>query len=164
MRNMFLFAVTLMTLSGSVRAQTSSSLRGTWKLVSALSSTATGVHNNTPYGPNPTGILIYNNDGRMAVMISYGGRKKLSVADRMAAPFEERAEAFATFLAYSGRYTVKGDKVIHHVELASLQNWVGTDQIRLIKYHGKRITLVTPPLQLNGMTEVFELTWERVKH
>jgi hypothetical protein len=77
-RNIFLVAITLLTLSGSVSAQTSSSLRGTWKLVSASSSTVTGVRNNTPYGPNPTGVLIYNSDGRMAVMISYGGRKKLS--------------------------------------------------------------------------------------
>ena len=163
MRIVFLFVVALMILSGNMRAQTSSSLIGTWKLVSASSSTATGGCNNTPYGPNPTGVLIYNSDGRMAVMVSYDGRKKLSVADRAAAPAEERAEAFTTFFAYSGRYTVKDDKVIHHIELASLQNWVGTDQVRLIKQHGDRIILITPPVQLNGRMETFELTWERVK-
>jgi hypothetical protein len=163
MRNAFLVAATLIALSGSVSAQTRNRLLGTWKLVSASSSTATGARNNAPYGPNPTGVLIYTSEGRMAVMISYGSRKPLSVADRVAAPTAERAEAFATFLAYSGRYTVTGDKVVHHVELASIQNWVNTDQIRVVKYQGDRITLITPPIALNGRTEIFELVWERVR-
>lgn len=164
MRNAFLvIAAVVMSLQGSVSAQTQDGLPGTWKLVSASSSTVDGARNNAPYGPRPTGVLIYTRDGRMAVMISYSDRKALSVADRAAAPAAERAEAFATFLAYSGRYTVTEGKVIHHIEIASIQNWVNTDQIRAIKYEGDRMTLITPPIALNGRTGTFELVWERVR-
>ena len=47
-------------------------------------------------------------------MISSDGRKSLSVGG---GTVEEQAEAFKTFLAYAGRYTFSGDKVIHHVEI-----------------------------------------------
>src|SRR4051812_33129369 len=94
-------------------------LFGTWRLVSVSATTASGVRNDAPYGADPTGLLIYTRDGRMSVTISHAGRKLLSVIDRTAAPPSERAEAFATFLAYAGRYTVVGDSVVHHVEVAS---------------------------------------------
>ena len=54
------------------------------------------------------------------------------MSDRRGAPAEERAKAFSTYLAYAGRYAFTGDKVIHHIEGATFQNWVGTDQVRLI--------------------------------
>ena len=51
----------------------------------------------------------------------------------------------------------------HHVEVASVQNWVSTDQVRIIKYNGDRITLTTPPRLLNGREQTFELVWQRLK-
>lgn len=95
-------------------------------------------------------------------MISHGGRKPLSGADRIAAPAEERAEAFATFFSYGGRYSIEGDKVIHHVEISSVQNWVNTDLVRLIRFHGDRITLRTPPLSVGGVIRTTELVFERI--
>jgi hypothetical protein len=72
-------------------------------------------------------------------MISYGERMPLSVSDLSLAPVEEKAEAFSTFFAHAGRYTLMEDKVIHHVEISSLQNWVDTNLVRLIKFQGDRI-------------------------
>lgn len=62
----------------------------------------------------------------MMAIISHDGRKLLSVADRIAAPVEERAQAYSTFMAYAGSYTFTCDKMVHHIEVASLQNWVNT--------------------------------------
>ena len=76
----------------------------------------------------------------MIVTIAFGGRKPLSVNDPITAPVEERAQAFATFFAYAGRYTFTGDKVVHHVEVGSLENWVKTDQVRFVTLHGDRLT------------------------
>ena len=70
-------------------------LVGTWKLVSASTTTSTGERSETPYGPDPTGLLTYTSDGRVTAMISHGERKSLST---LAKP-EEQAEAFKTFLA-----------------------------------------------------------------
>jgi len=91
-------------------------------------------------------------------MISYGGRKPLSVG---AGTVEEQAEAFKTFLAYTGRYTLNGDQVTHHVEVSSIQNYVGRDLVRIVKFQGDQIVLVTPPTRVNGKVQTLELTWQR---
>jgi hypothetical protein len=141
-------------------AHTINNLAGTWKLVSASASTTSGERLESSFGPNPTGTLIYTPDGTMAVMVSNGGRKPLP-ADDFLASVEERAEAFTTFFAYAGRYTFTGHKVIHHVEISSLESFVGLDLVRVIKFQGNRITLVSPPMSINKITQILELVWER---
>ncbi len=75
---------------------------------------------------------------------------------------EEQAEAFKTFLAYAGRYTFSGDKVTHHVEISSIQNYVNKDLVRSVKFEGDRIALVTPPTPVNGEIQTVELIWQRL--
>jgi hypothetical protein len=135
---------------------------GTWKLVSVSATSASGVRNDAPYGPGPTGLLIYTREGRMSATISHAERRPLSVIDRTAAPPSERAEAFATFLAYAGRYTVVGDTVVHHVEVASVQNWVATDLVRSMALRGNQLILQNASASLGGQPQVFELVWERL--
>ena len=136
-------------------------LVGTWKLLSASLSTASGERNEAPFGLSPAGFLTYTQEGRMAAMISYSRRKPLSVIDLPLASVEEKAEAFSTFLAYAGRYTLTEDQVIHHVEVSSIQNWTGTDLVRLIKFQGDRIILVTLPTSIGEKIQTWELIWER---
>ena len=109
---------------------------------------------------NPAGFLTYTSDGRVTALISYGGRKSLSA--RRQARCEEQAEAFKTFLAYAGRYTLSGDKVTHHVEISSIQNYVDKDLVRSVKFQGDQIILVTPPTRVNGKMQTFELIWQRL--
>jgi hypothetical protein len=137
-------------------------LVGTWKLVSASSTASTGERIEAPYGVNPSGVLTYGADGRMTSLISYGGRKPLSFGGGARSPQEEQAEAFNTFLAYAGRYTLSDDKVTHHVEISSIQNYVNRDLPRNIKFEGDRITLITPPMPVNGKIQTIELIWQRV--
>ncbi|HKW16998.1 MAG TPA: lipocalin-like domain-containing protein [Terriglobales bacterium] len=132
-------------------------LAGTWSLVGAVSTASSGERNENPYRENPSGLLTYSPDGRVMALISFGGRKPLS----MRAGTDEKAEAFETFLAYSGRYTVNGDKVIHRVEISSIQNYVNRDLVRTVIFEGDRMTLVTPPTSLNGKVQTIELTWQR---
>ncbi len=141
---------------------TNDSLVGTWKLVSASSTTSTGERIETPYGPGPAGVLTYGEDRRMTSLISYGGRKPLSFGGGTRSPQEEQAEAFNTFLAYAGRYTLSDDKVTHHVEISSIQNYVNKDLVRSIKFEGDRITLITPPMSVNGKIQTIELIWQRL--
>jgi Lipocalin-like domain len=133
-------------------------LAGTWKLVSASSTTSSGERSDTPYGPNPIGILTYTGDGRVSALISYGGRRPLGAL----APVQEQAEAFKTFLAYAGRYTLDGDNVTHLVEISSIQNYVGKDLLRTVKFQGEQIILVTPPTRVNGKIQILELIWQRL--
>ena len=145
-------------------AQSKDALVSTWKLVSATDTTDNGEIRDA-YGQNPTGYLTYTADGRMMAIITNGGRKSLSVLDTVSAPSEERAAAFATLVAYAGTYTVTGDKVIHHVEAAWLQNVVNMDLVRsIVKLEGNRLTLRTSPFSKGGVRIVYEnLVWERMK-
>jgi hypothetical protein len=95
----------------------------------------------------------------VTALISYGGRKSLSVGGGASA-LEEQAEAFKTFLAYAGRYTLSGDKATHHIEISSIQNYVGKDLIRRVKFQDDQIILVTPPAMVNGKIQTVELIWQ----
>lgn len=138
--------------------QESEKLVGTWKLVSALSTSSNGERDQVPYGSGPEGVLTYGADGRVTALISYGGRNPLSVQ----ATAEEQAAAFKTFFAYSGSYTLSADKVVHKIEISSIQNYVGNDLVRTIRFEGDRIMLVTPPTLVNGKVQTIELTWQRL--
>ena len=149
-------------LTSPVLAQSMEGLVGSWKLISASATNAAGVVNNTPYGANVTGALIYTADGRVTALLSYGDRKPLSGSDRLTAPVAERADAYATFFAYSGRYSVTADRVTHHVDIASYPNWVNTDLIRTFVLEGNRLTLRTPPLSVGGTMTASDLIWEKM--
>ena len=134
-------------------------LVGTWKLISASSTTSTGERSESPYGAQPAGFLTYTGDGRVSALISYDGRKSLSYGG---GSLEEQAEAFKTFLAYAGTYKLDGDKVTHHVEVSSIQNYVDKDLIRSVKFKDDRIILLTPPTRMNGRMQTVELVWQRL--
>ena len=134
-------------------------LVGTWILEAASSTSSTGERDEVPYGPKPSGVLTYGADGIVTVLISYGGRKVLSLAPSAA----EEAEAFKTFFAYSGRYTLEGDQIVHRVEISSIQNYVSRELRRTIKFDGDRIVLITPPTPMNGTIRTVELIWKRME-
>ena len=77
---------------------------------------------------------------------------------------EERAETFSRFAAYAGSYTVTGDKVILHIEVAWVQNVVDTDQVRSVELQGDRLTL-RGGWSVDGGAPVGdqELVWERMR-
>ena len=150
-------------VSAAVFGHTVDKLAGTWKLVSASSKTSTGEPSEPPYGADPVGFLTYTEDGRVSALISYGGRKPLSVGGGADAVQAEQAEAFKTFLAYAARYALNGHKVTHHIEISSIQNYVGKDLVRSVKFQGDQITLVTPPTPVNGKIQTVELIWQRLQ-
>jgi lipocalin-like protein len=156
-------ALLLGAKSSGLPPQTAESLIGSWKLVTVSAKTADGEAVDHPMGLNPIGVHTYTSDGRMSSIISFGGRKPLSTSDRFAAPLEEKAEAFVTFFAYAGRYSVKAGKVTHHVEIASVQNWANTDLIRDIQIERDRITYRVPAQPLNGVMRTTELVFDRMK-
>jgi hypothetical protein len=133
-------------------------LLGTWKLISASSTASTGEKDSAPYGSKPSGFLTYNADGRVSALISYSDRKPLPPA----ASVQEKAEAFSSFIAYAGRYRLEGDRVVHHVEISSIQNYVERELVRSIRFEDDRIILVTPPTPINGKVQTVELTWQRL--
>jgi hypothetical protein len=131
---------------------------GTWKLVSASSTLSNRERNESPYGTSPSGFLTYTAEGRVTAVISFDGRKPLSAVARA----EEHAEAFKTFLAYAGRYTIGAGQITHHIEVSSIQNYVNKDLIRTLKLEGDRLVLTAPPSPVNGKIQSVELIWQRL--
>jgi hypothetical protein len=106
--------------------------------------------------------VLYTGDGRFSVTISRADRARFAAGDLLAGTTEEKARAMESFVAYAGRYSFHGDRVIHHVELSLFPNWVGTDQERGVELAGDRLTLSASPLLLAGKQQVPSLVWERV--
>jgi hypothetical protein len=163
----FLLAIFLVLISFPVltNAQSADQLVGTWKLVSAKITTDKGEARDS-WGPHPEGLLTYTADGRMSAILTLGDRKPLSVSDFISAPAPERAEAFASMTAYAGRYTLTGDKVVHHVEVASTPNDVGANMERVVVHlDGDRLVLrvARPYLRGGMMVQSQELVWQKVK-
>jgi hypothetical protein len=99
----------------------------------------------------------------MITTISVAGRPPIG-GDLFSAPPQAQADAFATFMAYSGRFRVEGGDVVHTVELSMYPDWVGTEQRRHVRLDDDRLglNLSTDPLPAGGTTMRHRLDWERV--
>jgi hypothetical protein len=143
-------------------------LVGIWKLISASAIQPDGTVISDVYGTHPVGYITYTSNGHMMVMFARSDRSPLSQAVRsplsqemQSLPVEELAQAFTTFNACAGTYTVSGNTVTHQLEIASIPNRVGTSLIRTFTLSGSRVTLRTLPVLSDGVETVFELVWER---
>lgn len=138
-------------------------LLGGWRLRTWVSIADDGAEIQ-PMGEAPDGLLTYTPDGTMVAILGSGARPRFGSDDVVGGSDAERAQAFATFLAFGGRYEVVGATVIHHLETSLFPNLVGTSQRRawVLDGTGRRLTLTSPPLELGGATRIQRLTWERV--
>ncbi|MFN6563886.1 MAG: lipocalin-like domain-containing protein [Nostoc sp. ChiSLP01] len=144
-------------------------LIGIWKLISATAIHADGTVTQEVYGTHPVGYITYTEDGHMMVMFSRSDRLPLSqqiqsplTPQMQSLPVEELAQAFTTFNAYAGIYTLSGNTVTHHLEIASIPNRVGTKLVRTFTLNENRVTLLTSPVLSDGVETVFEVVWERI--
>lgn len=134
---------------------------GTWRLVSWENRTLEG-ERDFPMGDDARGYIGYTADGRMFVQITARGRTPFADGDPLGGTTEERAAAAVTQIAYCGRYTLQGDRVIHHAELSSFPNWEGVDQERFMTIEGDRLELSTGEMMIEGEIKTAHLIWERV--
>lgn len=140
------------------RAASSDPIVGAWSLVSF--NTDEGKTTEKPrFGPNPVGYLIYSADARMAAVLAGTHRPELKSPAGSAASEASRSEALLNFLAYAGRYDVRGDRVFHHVEVSVFTNLMGVTLEREFTIDGDRLTIRTLPPEIWGSSNV--LVWKR---
>jgi len=133
-------------------------LVGTWKFLNYVrTDPSTGLTVNI-FGRHPRGWLIYTVEGRMMVIVVPESRRPL-------AKDEDRIEHHKQMVAYTGRYTIADGKVIHHVDAAWNEAWIGTDIVRSYKIIGDRLIITTAPTKygLDAAEQVSTLTLEKVK-
>ena len=136
-------------------------LVGAWRLVSWETRADEGSI-DYPLGRDAVGLLIYTDDGHMAVSISRPSRQLFAADDLLGGTSDEKARAVESYASYCGRYERHGDSVVHHVEMSLFPNWTGRDQERRVELDGDRLILETPPFPIKGTEQRAFLVWERV--
>jgi hypothetical protein len=152
------------------------SLVGSWSLVSWEVVTGDG-ERSYPYGRNPGGLLVYTEDGHMSVAIMSANRPRLRIglkelmrlrralfsrpwtlvrAWRKLGGLLRYLTATANYLSYCGSYDIAGDSVTHHVSIAIIPDWIGTDLQRAVELTDGRLLLRASA----GETQQ-RLVWER---
>jgi hypothetical protein len=110
---------------------------GTWKLVSYEVEVQVTGQKSPVMGEEPTGYVTFTPEGRVFFVLTGGARQA-------AKPDQERAGLLNTLIAYSGTYSVEGDKWTTNVDVAWNPEWVGTKQVRDFKVDGERLMVLTP--------------------
>src|SRR6516165_1392139 len=112
-----LLALVLAVIASAARAQSGAdAIRqkfiGAWRLV-AIEGTVRG----TAPGERPTGIIVYDRTGHVAVQISFKPNRPAFANGPGAGTVQEKAAAFDSYGAYYGTFTVDpaAGLVIHHV-------------------------------------------------
>ncbi len=138
------------------------SLNGTWRLVE-WTLTLDGELAAKPFGGNPTGILMYTDDGRMSATLMRPDRPNLASTTFAAATAAQRAAAAAGYLAYAGTYEIVGDEVHHHVEVSLFPDWVGGVQRRRFSWQdGDLVLSSVGTVTRDGKEAVNRLRWRRI--
>jgi len=133
-------------------------LVGTWKLTSAPSK-FDGGDTNEGFGPNPKGRLVLTSDGHFIVIITRADRAPAKNSD-------EKAALLDSMLAYSGKYTIDGDRIMTRVDISHTEIFSGALQIqtRFFSVEGDKLVLSTGLIASSfrpGQKVESVLTWER---
>jgi Lipocalin-like domain len=143
-------------------AQAGDSVVGSWRLLSWVQEDVESKAVQTVFGDNPVGVITYTSDGHMSVFIANPKRRPTGGP---LATDAEAADLYRTMVAYSGTYSIDGNKVTHKVEVSWNQAWNGTDQQRLIEVKDNRLTIKSPTMvsPISGKESINTLVWERMK-
>lgn len=140
---------------------------GTWRLLDYSFVHEDGVIEH-PWGTNVLGYLLYSAEGYMSGNLS-PANDWTSRRARLAAALKAHDVRLASragrrdYIAYTGRYTVEGDTITHHVEASLFPNWVGRPEIRYYNFEGDTLTLRTGPIRSGRHTIIAQLVWQRVR-
>jgi len=111
----------------------------------------------------PHAYILYTAGGFMMSITVEGNRQPPASA---VLTDEERVRLFNSIVsAYSGRYTVDGNKVIHTVDISWNEAWTGTQQVRYFEVKGDELTIETTPRTSGTDARQFinTLKWDRVE-
>ena len=135
---------------GTAVAQSAKDLVGTWTPVSA-----------EVFGPNPTGNLTFDANGRFSLQLLRADLKKIAANKRdMGTPEENNAIVHGS-ITYYGTYTMNGTELVLHVEASSFPNWTGTDQKRTnVSLTADQLTYTNPAPSVGPGTPTI-LVWKQ---
>ena len=135
-------------------------LVGTWLCVAVYGQRPDGSKQDN-FGPNPSGLLMFDNTGRYSLQIVNPGRPKHESGDRLRMTPEEYAVIVKEGIAYSGTYTV--DEANHTfnmvIERSMFEQW--HDRTLPFEIKGDEMSYTQLPVQMNGVQIIPHLVWKR---
>ena len=137
-------------------------LIGQWRLVSFTEQRPGGGAWADALGPGAKGYISYWPNGHMQVLIGSPDRPRFR-GEWSAIPDRDKAACLDRMVAYSGRFTVAGDRVLHHVDVCWIPNWEGRDLVRLASFPDAEHLLLRTEAATDGRPRPKqEVLWERV--
>lgn len=115
-----------------------------------------------PMGERLEGFIRYLPDGDMVCQIARVDRPKFVKGGQWNAPDEEKARAYESMLAYSGRWRLDGDVITHSVQMSLFPNWIGGEQKRRVQVQADGTLALTARLEENTpQARTARLVWKR---
>jgi lysophospholipase L1-like esterase len=143
------------------RSTAANPLVGTWTLVLVDNVLPDGSRVHL-YGPRPSGLLMFDAEGRYALQIVSAGRPAFAANDKSRGTAAEYQAAVQGSNAHFGTYAIDQAKgtITFRIEHASFPNWEGTEQKRAFTLVGDRLKY-TVPAPTTGGGAVGEVEWQR---
>src|SRR5208337_3361603 len=104
-------------------------LLGSWRMISWTYTVVETGEKRDALGPNPRGFIVYTPE-RVMVLVLKNDRRRPS---GLLPTDDEKLALYDSMFAYSGAYTVKPDRVVHHLDMSWNETWSGTEQVRFCK-------------------------------
>jgi hypothetical protein len=116
-------------------------LVGSWKLTGWTVRVVGETEDKEPFGPNPKGRLVITPQGYWIVIITGANRHAAKTP-------EDKLALFDSVLAYSGKYTVEGNKITVRVDMSANEVFTGPSQVqtRFFNLDGEKLTVRTPEI------------------
>jgi hypothetical protein len=134
-----------------------SRLAGSWRVISAQTTMSDTGEVIDYYGPNPTGFGMFDGKGRWMIVVTAADTSEPRTD-------AEHAALYKRVGAYTGRFTLDGNRMATKVDAASVPSWVGTEQPRFLTLEGDRLTIRTAEQEVHqfpGRKMVATLVFER---
>jgi hypothetical protein len=158
MRAVLALLIFVAGVSGA-RADDKDQFVGSWKLLSWLIEVVDTKEQTPLYGEHPEGYLILMPSGRMAAVLASEGRKPPQ-------PDADRVAAFRSMAAYSGKYTIEGNKWTTKADVAWNEAFKKIRPNSVLPYRRRQAAYRVPPApNLNYGNKLTNniLVWEREK-
>ena len=135
-------------------------LFGTWKQLSGKYTDVETGEERPGLSRSPNGFVHFSRNGRMFNITVDSARKE--AAGKV--PTAAEAEAlYRSMIAYTGVFSVKGDKIFFDVDVSWNQGWSGTRQERSWRLEGDRLHISARIINpMTGKPAVHRLEFERV--
>ncbi|MBF7687134.1 lipocalin-like domain-containing protein [Acinetobacter sp. EC24] len=139
---MFIYLTGIGAQAVAAESTTPPSIEGSWVLVSyKVEDQATNTF-IPAMGEHPTGRVIFTADHRINFVLTGDNRNTNAKTDA------EKAALLDSVIAYTGKWSVTGNKWCTDVEAAWNPKWVGTQQCREFEINGDTLNVLTPWRQM----------------